>query len=83
MSDLFRVRIPREIVGLGPAGLAILAHLAEDTGNDILLLQVSGEVERQAETDRGIKEKYQRCYMAHWDVMMSRRAKVEKKGEAS
>lgn len=47
MSDLFRVPIPPEIQEASFALLAILAHQAEDTDDDVLLMQVMGEVERR------------------------------------
>jgi hypothetical protein len=48
MSDLFRVSIPPEIQDASLALLAILCHEAEDSGDDVLLLQVTGELERRA-----------------------------------
>lgn len=47
MSDLFRVSIPPEIQEMSLASLAILCHRAEDTADDVLLVQVMGEVERR------------------------------------
>lgn len=47
MSDIFRIVAPAEFVQYTSSQLAALAHKAEDTGDDLLLLEVEDEVERR------------------------------------
>jgi hypothetical protein len=47
VSDFFRTRAPAEFVLLGVKDLARLAHQAEDTGDDVLTLQVYDELSRR------------------------------------
>jgi len=47
MKEFFAVRAPGEFIALTTRDLARLAHKAEDTGDDVLLLQVADEVDRR------------------------------------
>lgn len=63
MSDLFRITIPSEIANAGVITLAKLAHQAENTDDDILLLQVSAVVESRSEIEQRI---YREAYLYQW-----------------
>ena len=54
MSDFFRIPANPELRGLGLTSLARLSHEAEDTSNDILLVQVQAEVESRGDTAQSI-----------------------------
>lgn len=45
MSEIFRTTRPAEFLGYTLKRLAELAHEAEDTDNDVLLIQVVDEIE--------------------------------------
>ncbi len=47
MSDFFRIRAPVEFARKTLRALATLAHEAEDTGDDVLLLECWSELERR------------------------------------
>lgn len=83
MSDLFRVAIPCELTEMTLAGLALLCHRAEDTNDDVLLVQVMGEVERRDALvpPRGVTgyrlrlatDEFMRHYRAAMEVRAARR----------
>ena len=89
MSDLFRVMIPPEIQEASFALLAMLCHQAEDTDDDILLMQVMGEVERRDALvpplgitqyrPKNATDDFMKCYRAAMDVRMARRRKEKAK----
>lgn len=83
MSHFFRVSIPPYIQEAGFALLAILAHEAEDTDDDVLLMEVMGEVERRDAQvppvgitqyrPKNATDEFMKCYRAAMDVRMARK----------
>lgn len=70
MSDLFRIHIPQEIASAGISTLARLTHEAEETDNDILLMQVAAVMESRSETERRV---YREVYLFQWKQRMDGR----------
>jgi hypothetical protein len=54
MSDFFRIPANPDLAGLGLTTLARLSHEAEETSDDILLMQVADEVRSRGEPAVGI-----------------------------
>lgn len=71
MSDILRPTMPRrEVAGGGPTTLAKLAHQAEDTDDDILLLEVVDEVGRMNQHHPG----FERIWLEeYWRLMAARK----------
>lgn len=51
MSEFFRIPANPDLPSMGLTTLARLSHQAEDTGDDILLMQVADEVESRGEME--------------------------------
>jgi hypothetical protein len=66
VKEFFDVRAPAEFVRLTTRELARLAHKAEDTGDDILLLQVQDEVDRRERRfpHLGVTDRFREEYVA-------------------
>ena len=64
MSDILRPTVPRrEVFVAGLTTLAKLAHQAEDTNDDVLLLEVMDEVSRRGHiAGRIFREEYIRLH---------------------
>lgn len=86
MSDFFRVQIPPYIQEASFALLAMLCHQAEDTDDDVLLMEVMGEVERRDAMvppvgitqyrPKTATDEFMKCYRAAMDVRMARKRKA-------
>lgn len=64
MSDILRPTLPSlEVTQGGPTTLARLAHEAEDTGDDFLLLQVADEVGRRERVRPGFHHIWHQEYL--------------------
>ena len=70
MNDFFRIQIPPEIAAAGPTTLARLTHEAEETDDDILLMQVQGALQSRDEVEQDI---YRESYFHQWKQRMDAR----------
>lgn len=76
MSEIFRTTTTPELRVATYSELARLCHLAEDTADDILLLQVMDEVEaRNRETTNKWDDPGTRLFMDFYNQQMEQRFK--------
>jgi hypothetical protein len=61
--NIYRIQVPADFGRLTTRELARLSHEAEDTENDILLLQVDGEMQRRERAIPGVLAMYKAHYM--------------------
>jgi hypothetical protein len=78
VSDFFRIPAEPRLIAAGLTSLARLAHVAEDTSNDVLLMQVAAETESRGSRALDIfREEYIRL---HRESRKDRRAALKAKG---
>jgi hypothetical protein len=75
LSDFFRIRAPAEFIAKTTRELAELSHQAEETDDDVLLLQVADEIERRKVTTPMTAVLFREHYMD----LMAERAKARGK----
>jgi hypothetical protein len=75
MSEFFRTSVPVHIYEAGPAMLAHLIHQAEDTDDDILLLQATHTV-----THRNLWDDVMQSYRAIMDARIAAKQRRKKAG---
>lgn len=67
MSDFFRITVPSEIASAGISTLARLTHEAEETDDDVLLMQVQGALQSRSDAEKSI---FREVYLYQWKTRM-------------
>lgn len=79
MSEFFRVHAPLEFSGLTLRELARRCHVAENTGNDVLLMQVQDELKRRESTYERVVDVFMEFYRELWRTEFAPKSRHRKR----
>ena len=68
MSEFFRIHAPPEFSGLTLRDLARRCHVAENTDDDVLLIQVQDELKRREQTYERAVDVFIEFYRELWQT---------------